>query len=107
MKKYIKPALEVQKVVMEQPLLSASGQIDEIFSKGDYDHNIVPTTMVAYPSFRQLITLDVGLCKHVSMRIGYLGDYEQSDVNSIKHHIYSHRIMIGVVKSFQLIKHKP
>ncbi len=79
----------------------------EIFSKGDYDHNIVPTTMVAYPSFRQLITLDVGLCKHVSMRIGYLGDYEQSDVNSIKHHIYSHRIMIGVVKSFQLIKHKP
>ena len=79
----------------------------EIFNRGNYDHNIVPTTMVAYPSFRQLITLDVGLCKHVSMRIGYLGDYEQSDVNSIKHHIYSHRIMIGVVKSFQLIKHKP
>ena len=37
MKKYIKPALEVQKVVMEQPLLSASGQIDEIFSKGNDD----------------------------------------------------------------------
>lgn len=79
----------------------------EIFSKGDYDHNIVPTTMVSYPSLRQLITLDIGIWKHTNLRIGYLGDYEQSDVNDIKHHIYSHRIMIGMVKSFQLIKHKP
>ena len=37
MKKYIKPTIVIQKVVIEQPLLSASGQIDEIFSKGNDD----------------------------------------------------------------------
>lgn len=79
----------------------------EIFSEGNNDNNIVGTTMVSYPSFRQLATLDIAISKHINLRVGYLGDYEQSDVNDIKHHIYSHRIMIGMVKSFQLIKHKP
>ena len=39
MKKYIKPALEVQKVVMEQPLLAGSepGQIEYGDAKGNDD----------------------------------------------------------------------
>ncbi|WP_373174619.1 DUF3316 domain-containing protein [Prevotella merdae] len=75
----------------------------EIFNRGNYDHNCVPTTFGSTPSFRQMLTLDLRLA-HTTWRIGYMGNYEQSHVNNIKTHTYTHSIVIGVIKRFRTVK---
>ena len=78
----------------------------EIFNRGDYDHNIVPTTFVCSPSLRQSLTLDFTLLR-TTFRVGYLGDIQQARVNNLKSHIYTHALTIGVVKRFKTIKIRP
>lgn len=78
----------------------------EIFNKGDYDHNIVPTTFVSAPSLRHMVSLDFPLW-HTWFRIGYLGDFQQAKVNNLKYHTYSNMFMIGVVRHFSIIKNRP
>ena len=73
----------------------------EIFSRGDYDHNVVPTTVASRPSLRQMLTLDFTLGK-TTLRIGYLGDFRQADVNNLKYHTYSNIFLIGFVRTFKL-----
>lgn len=68
----------------------------EIFERGDYDHNIVPVTIISMPSLRHTLTADIPFLG-VTWRIGYLGDYRQQDVNHLKRHIYTSALMLGVV----------
>ena len=75
----------------------------EIFNRGNYDHNCVPTTVGSTPSLRQMLTLDFRLAR-TTWRIGYLGTIEQSQVNNLKTHIYTHLLMIGIVKRFRTVK---
>ncbi len=77
----------------------------EIFSQGNYDHNIVPTWIGNAPSMRQMLSLDCNLWG-TTIRIGYLGDYQQARVNNLKSHIYSHALLIGIVRKFNVKKLK-
>ena len=78
----------------------------EIFSRGDYDHNIVPTTFIATPSLCQMLTIDVPVGS-TTVRLGYLGDMEQAHVNNLKQHIYTHAVLIGIVKRFKMTTLRP
>ena len=71
----------------------------EIFSLGNYDHNVVPTTFISTPTFRQLLTLEWRTGKKWNIRIGYLGNYQQAAVNNLKQHVYTHRLLLGIARS--------
>lgn len=75
----------------------------EIFSEGNYDHNIVATTIATTPSLRQMLTLDFRLGK-TTVSVGYMGDWRQAKVNNLKYHEYSNLFMIGLTRRFKLIK---
>jgi len=78
----------------------------EIFSRGNYDHNIVPTTFVSAPEWRHMLTLDTAVSPSTMLRIGYLGNMQQNKVNGLRQHVYTHRVIIGLTRRFSIIPHK-
>lgn len=71
----------------------------EIFSRGNYDHNIVLTHPFKAPNLRQLALLEIPLKKgSPSLRIAYLSDIRQATPNHLKQHQISRSFMIGFVK---------
>ena len=77
----------------------------EIFGLGNGGKNILFTSLHNMPSLRQLLTLDIPVKKTI-LRIGYLCDIQQSKVNNLKSHTYSHDFMIGVVRNLYFLKGK-
>lgn len=74
----------------------------EIFNRGNYDHNIVATTFVSAPEWRNLLTIDTQLSRRITLRVGYLGNIQQSKVNNLRQHIWTHRFLIGITKRFSI-----
>ncbi len=68
----------------------------EIFNQGDYDHNVVVTS-IAVPQLRHQLSLDILLSKKYSLRVGYLGDYRQCKPNNLRQHHYYNAGTIGIV----------
>lgn len=67
----------------------------EIFTKGNYDNNCVPTTIFATPSLRQSLAIEFKIGKQ-TLSVGYLGDYDQYKVNNLKYHNYTHAVVLGI-----------
>lgn len=68
----------------------------EIFSRGNYDHNIVPTTPICAPTLRHQIVLNIPFWRG-TLQLGYLGDFQQAKVNNLKYHTYAHLFLIGYI----------
>ena len=71
----------------------------EIFARGNYDRNIVLTTFISAPTFRQVASIDWYYSRKWALRLAYLGNYQQAQVNNLKQHAYTHRFLIGLTRS--------
>lgn len=78
----------------------------EIFTRDNYDHNLVVTSPVSAPSLRQQLTLDFTV-RHTTFRIGYLGDYQQAKINQLRQHVWSNLFVLGIVRKFSINKFIP
>lgn len=78
----------------------------EIFTQGNYDHNLVFTTPINAPSLRQMVTIDFTL-HHTTFRLGYLGDYQQAKMNGLRQHTWSNLFVLGIVRTFSINKILP
>jgi hypothetical protein len=79
----------------------------EIFGLGHTRGIVAFTHPFNCPMWRQMLSLDIPLSwRHHSstLRIAYTGDIYQSDINSIRSHIYRHAFSIGFVKTIFKIK---
>ena len=77
----------------------------EIFSLGNAGGVIKFTSLHNQPSLRQMLSVDFPI-GYTKMRFSYLADLQQSNVNNIKTHTYSHVFMVGFVKELYSIRNK-
>lgn len=78
----------------------------EIFTRGNYDHNIVPTTIGSTPSLQSLLTLQT-TWKKTAVMLGYMAEAQQSHVNDLKTHTYNHMIVVGITRKFSITHYRP
>ena len=77
----------------------------EIFTYGNRDNIIKFTSLHNQPSLRQMLSLDFPV-RYSKLRLSYLCDLQQTKVNSLRTHSYSHVFMVGLVKTFYSIRSK-
>ena len=77
----------------------------EIFSLGNSGGVIQFTSLHNQPSLRQMLSVDLPI-GYTKMRFSYLADLQQSNVNGIKTHTYSHVFMVGFVKDLYRLSNK-
>ncbi|MBQ7665019.1 MAG: DUF3316 domain-containing protein, partial [Bacteroidaceae bacterium] len=75
----------------------------EIFSLGNYDHNICATTPFNAPSARLSALLEIPVRKS-RLTLGYEGNIRQSDANHLKRHFWGHYFVIGWSRKLKIIK---
>lgn len=68
----------------------------EIFNKGNYDYNIVVTSVGTF-QIRQQLSLDIPVGTHTALRVGYLNDIRQAEPNNLKQHQWYNAAIIGIV----------
>lgn len=74
----------------------------EIFSMGHYDHNVVFTNPFNMPSFRQVLSVEIPYrILGGNFRVGYYGEFMQSNFNELKYHSYSNGFLIGWKKTWR------
>ncbi|MBP8621615.1 MAG: DUF3316 domain-containing protein [Bacteroides sp.] len=77
----------------------------EIFTLGNSSGVIQFTSLHNQPSLRQILSVDLPI-SYAKMRLSYVADLQQSNVNDIKTHTYSHVFMVGFVKDMYLLRNK-
>lgn len=77
----------------------------EMFYLGYHENIIKFTSLHNHLSLRQMFSLDFP-CRGVTFRAGYYWEIEQSHINNIKCHTYSHSFMLGFVRNIKLIRDK-
>ena len=75
----------------------------EIFSLGNSEGTVHVTTPFTMPTMRHLLTLDFPVSSAV-LRVGYMGNFDQTHISGLKWHSYSHSFVVGFVKTFQLMR---
>ena len=77
----------------------------EIFTLGNTDNIIRFTSLHNQPSARQMLSVDFPV-RYSKMRFSYLCDIQQSHLNGLRTHTYSHIFMVGFVKTLYRIRSK-
>lgn len=77
----------------------------EIFTLGNSDGVVQFTSLHNQPSMRQMLSIDFPI-RYAKLRFSYMADLQQSNLNNIKTHTYSHVFMMGFVKDLYLIRNK-
>ena len=75
----------------------------EIFGLGHTDGIVNFSNFVNSPSWRHMLSLDIPMGKR-TMRVAYIADLYQSEINDIRTHEYSHTIAIGFTKTIYKVK---
>ncbi|MDO4948800.1 MAG: DUF3316 domain-containing protein [Bacteroidales bacterium] len=73
----------------------------ELSLSHDWSKNLCFTSLHNQPSIRQLVSCDFPIGKF-NLRLTYSCDLQQSKVNHLKSHAWSHTLLLGVVKQFSL-----
>lgn len=77
----------------------------EIFTLGHASKVVRFTSLHNQPSLRQMVSLDFPI-RYSKMRVSYVCDLQQSQLNGLRTHTYSHAFLIGFVKTYYLIRNK-
>lgn len=68
----------------------------EEFVLGNYDHNCVFAHPLNTPSMRQRLVIDFKLKNRKCLYLGYDSELYQTKYNELRHHSYSHSIILGI-----------